>query len=123
MRIRGAGARDVSKIDKLFKDYSFKLDPNHLEMMLVAEDEDEEIIGVCSLVTILECTFITDQKIRLRDRVEALKELVRIGSREAHDLGYDVVHAFSQNKQVINTLKKHFEFQDATGQVLVKFTD
>jgi hypothetical protein len=123
MKIRGATTRDFSAIDKLFKQYNFKLDIPHLEMLMVAESEDGELLGVCSLVTLLECAFLCDKDIKLRDRVSALKELVAVGNREANSLGYDVVHAFTENGQVERTLKKHFEFQDASGKVLIKFTD
>lgn len=121
MRIRGASGRDIHAIDKLFKESNFKLDLNHLELLIVAENEDGDIVGAGSLVTLIEATFVMDKTFRVRERVEAMKGIIQAGTDFTKSLKYDIMHGFVQDPAVVKSLKKHFDFQDPVGQVLIKF--
>lgn len=122
MRIRGAGVRDTAIIKKLFDEYEFKLDTPHLERIIIAEDDNGKPIAVMSLNTVLECCFLTVNGSHRRDKIEALKLLVETGKTEVKNIGYDLVHAFANDK-IEGILKKHFCFEDAKGKNLVLFVE
>jgi len=122
MKIRGANNRDVVTISKLYDEYGFKLEPNHLEMILIAEDDNNKIIAIASLNTVLECAFLTVKDAGRKNKIEALKKLIQISKQSVRDLKYDLVHAFA-NELIAPILKKHFEFQPAKGENLVLFVE
>ena len=120
MIIRGARKSDLKFIEDIYREYDFKLEPKHIEMMVIAEDEDSTPIAVMSLNTVLECSFLTSKTSLKKQKVEALKQLVEIGIREVKQLGYDNTHAFS-NELIAPILKKHFGFKPANGENLILF--
>lgn len=122
MRLRGARKADTEFIAKLYDEYDFKLDPSHLQIMIVAEDDNGSPIAVMSLNTVIECSFLTIKESRKRDKIEALKRLVEQGMSEVKTLGYDGTHAFA-NEKIAPTLKKHFGFVTAKGENLFLFVE
>lgn len=123
MRIRAALNRDIGQIDKLFTDSGFKLDIKHLERLIVAEDDNGKIAGVLYLNTVLECTFLTDEKgVSRKKRVNSLKLLVEQGKKEVKAIGFDLVHAFA-NEKIAPILEKHFGFEQGKGKNLILFTE
>lgn len=122
MRIRGSSVRDIAQIHAIYDHYQYKLDIPHLEQIAVAVDEDDQVIAVMVLNTVLECTFLTKPTAAKRDKLEALKQLVESGRRSVKELGYDLVHAFA-NEKIKGILKKHFGFQNAEGTNLVLFME
>lgn len=121
MRVRGASGRDIKRINELYQEYDFKLDVDHLELLIVVEDDNGDIIGAGSLVTIIEAAFVIDKSFRAREKIEAVKLIIETGSEFTKNQGYDLMHGFVQDQSVVHMLKKHFEFQDSIGANLVKF--
>lgn len=119
MIIRPAKKSDLRYVDMLYSLYDFKLDPQHIQSLAVAE-EDDKIIAVMSINTVLECCFLTNQTASRRDKIVALKRLVEVGKQEVSDLKYDGVHAFA-NEAISGILKKHFDFVPAKGENLFLF--
>jgi len=120
-RLRNACQRDIQYIQRLFEAYDFKLDPKHLERLMVTE-ENERITGVLYLNTVLECSFLTDDSLPRTVRGRSLNLLVDQGKKEVKAIGYDLVHAFS-NERLEGILKKHFGFQPGKGTNLVLFVE
>jgi hypothetical protein len=75
-----------------------------------------------SLNTVLECSFLTLPDASRKDRIEALRLMVECGKVSVKNLGYDLVHAFANDK-IKNILTKHFGFQNARGTNLVLFVE
>lgn len=122
MKIRGARKSDSKFIDEIYKEYDFTLDPKHLEMIMIAEDDNGNPIAIMSLNTLLECCFLTVKSSNRKDKIESLKELVKCGKIAVKNLGYDLVHAFS-NDTIAPILAKHFKFVDGKGKNQVLFVD
>ena len=122
MKLRGARKTDLKFIEDLYNQYDFKLDPKHLEMIVVAEDDDGIPVAIMSLNTVLECSFLTIKDSKKRNKVNALKMLVEQGKREVKTLGYDGAHAFA-NDLIAPVLKKHFNFVPAKGENLFLFVE
>jgi hypothetical protein len=124
LRIRGAGPRDLDKVQKLYKDYNFTLDAKHLELMIVAEDTDTgDIIAIASLVTLLEATFITDKTKSRKDRLAALDACMSAGEKTVKSLGYENYHGFATNKAIENLSKKRYGYVNAEGKNLIKWVE
>lgn len=122
IRLRNACQRDVQYIHELFDKYDFKIDPKHLERLIVTEEGNGNITGVLYLNSVLECSFITDERLSRRSRCNSLNLLVAQGKREVKAIGYDLVHAFS-NEKLESILKKHFGFTTGKGTNLILFVE
>jgi len=122
MNIRGANKGDSKFIQEIFKEHEFKLDPDHLEWIMIAEDDEGKPIALMSLNTVLECSFLTVGGAKRRDKIEALRQMVKVGTASVKDLKYDLVHAFANDK-IRDILVKHFGFQKAQGTNLVLFVE
>lgn len=124
LRVRGAGSRDIPAIQRLLDEYDFHLNMDKLELLMVAEDIDTgEIIGVASLVTFLEATFMTDKSQPLAKRVDALKQCIEMGEKTVKNLGYDCYHAFATNDPIQRITAKRFGYVKAEGVNLIKWVD
>lgn len=121
LRLRSACPRDLKAIDKLIEDYKFNFDVKHIESLLVVIDEDQnEIIAVGSLTTILESMFLTDKSKSKRSRIKALQMLMVQADMITAELKYSSYHAFTTNDSIWNILMKKFGFQPTEAKVLVK---
>lgn len=120
MIIRGARKANAGEIAAILEQYNCTIDTDHLSMMLVAEDDDGKVIGVCSLVTLLEGAFLLNKATPKRQRLTAMKLLIETGSTAAKSLGYDIVHGFVEDKLVERTLRKKFNFIPSVDNVLIK---
>tara|TARA_R110000868_G_scaffold16913_4_gene74950 strand:- start:75 stop:455 length:381 start_codon:yes stop_codon:yes gene_type:complete len=124
LRVRGAGSRDIPYIQKLLDEYDFHLNMDKLELLMVAEDtETGDIIGVASLVTFLEATFMTDKSQPRAKRIEALKQCVEVSEKTIKSLGYDCYHAFATNDPIERIMVKRFGYVKAEGVNLIKWVD
>lgn len=123
MRVRGAGARDTDVIDRLYKEYEFTLDIAHIESLIVVEDDDGDVIAVGSLVTILEGAFLVDTSRPRRERVEAMKLVMRQADIEAAILKYDSYHSFATNLSIVQILKRKFSFKLCRGTALLRWVN
>lgn len=122
LRIRGASSRDIHDIDKMLAKYNFpNFDIHHIEMLVVIEeDEEDRIIAVASLTTLLEATFITDKEVDRKTRVEALRLALNTAKTSVDQLGYNSYVVSVKDELVAKTLKQKFEFQDAV-KTLISF--
>lgn len=122
MQIRGSTVKDAAKIHAIYDHYKYNLDIKHLENIAVAVDDNGEVIGIMVLTTVLECTFLTNPTATRRSKIDALKALVAVGRKSVKDLGYELVHAFANDK-IKGILSKHFGFQRGEGTNLVLFVE
>lgn len=122
IRLRSACKRDISYIDGLFVKNGFKLDTDHLERLIVSVDDEDKILGILYLNTVLEASFITDEDLPKRSRIRSLSLLVEQGKREVKAIGYDLVHAFANDKTE-GILVKHFGFEAGKGVNLILFVE
>lgn len=122
MRIRSACKKDIPIIQEMFNKSDFKIDPTHLERLIVSETEEGQVIGILMLNTVLECTFVTSDNLSRKSRIQSLRALYEIGKREVKAIGYDLVHGFSNDK-ISPILLKHFNFQEGKGRNLVLFVE
>lgn len=122
MKIRNACKRDMKYIISLFDKYEFNLDVKHLKRLIVSVDEEDKIIGVLYLNTVLECSFLANENLSKRSRIVALKLLVSQGIKEVKRLDFDGTHAFA-NEKIAKILKKHFNFQTGKGENLFLFVE
>ena len=121
MIIRRAKREDLKFISNLYDFYDFKMEPRHLQSLAVAE-EDDYIIGIMSLNTVLECCFLTAENASRKSKIQALKELVLVGIGEIRRLKYDGTHAFANDK-IAGILEKHFDFVPGKGTNLFLHVD
>jgi len=119
MILRGATKRDFNNIKKLLESYDFKLEFNHLESLVVVEDNGV-VVAVGSLQTILEAMFIVDKDINKRKRAAALSLILTQSSIEVKALGYDNFHSFATNESIKNILTKRGA-KKVEGEVLIKW--
>lgn len=119
--LRNACKRDASHIQELFDRNGFKLDLDHLERLIVTEENDK-VTGILYLNTVLEASFITDEDLPKRSRIRSLSLLVEQGKREVKAIGYDLVHAFANDKTE-SILVKHFGFEPGKGVNLILFVE
>lgn len=123
MITRGARVADFKQIEALYLADGFVFDAKHLERVIVIEDNDI-IVAVGVLTTILECAFITNHQASRKSRVLALTHLVDQTAIEMKNIGFDIVHAFVTNEAMLKILKSKFNFIKTKAiQVLVKWND
>lgn len=123
MWIRAAAKSDFKLIDELYRNGDFTLDIGHLEQILIAED-DNGIVAVGLLNTLLEVSFLTVPNRARKSRVLALTALLQQVNIETQKLGYTSVHAFVTNDKMLHILKEKFKFIKSKAlQVLVKWAE
>lgn len=121
MRIRGATTRDFTTIDDLLKDQGTALDFPHLKQIVVVVDGDDEVIGVGSLVTILEASILIDKGLSKKERVAILQMIIDQSNIETKNLGYERFYAFVQSGSLVRLLKRKFSFIYATGVNMLRW--
>lgn len=121
MRIRGAGSRDSKTIDAFYTKYNFNIEPKHIESIVVVEDDNGTIIGIGSLVKILEGAFLLDESRSKKDRIQAMKLLLQQADIETNSLGYNSFHSFATRLNVLELLRRKFHFKSCIGSPLIKW--
>jgi len=121
MIIRNARREDAKVIEELYNKYDFKLDLDHTERLLVAQ-EKQSIVAVMGINTVLECCFLTSDGVSRKNKINSLKRLVTCGILEIKELNYDGIHAFA-NESIAPILKKHFGFVPGIGENLFLFVE
>lgn len=123
VRVRGASIKDYTHIERLYKNANFKVDYKHLEHVMVVEDENG-IIAIGSLNTILEASFLTESSRSQRSRVIALVALMDFVDTSVRNLNYDSFHVFATNDTILKILKGKFKFvKTAAKQVLLRWVN
>ena len=120
MILRGAGTRDIKAIKAMFVDYDFTLDYKHIESLVVIE-KDNAIIAVASLVRMLEGSFLVDKNISKKDKIRALKMIMRQVDIEIKNLGYENYTVFGTKSSLNTILKRHFAFVTCKGEALISW--
>lgn len=120
MITRPAQLKDLKIIKEIYTQYECNLDTDHLKTLMVAIENDQ-IIAVGCITTVLEVSFLSAKDAKKPDRIDALKEMLNKADKVVADLGYNSYHSFCTNTQLTHTLKKHFSFEDAAGQNLIKW--
>lgn len=120
-RLRGASGKDYPAIDWLFRNAGFTLDYRHMERLMVVEDE-QGIIAVGSLATLLEASFVVEPTRSKKSKVIALTALMHQVDKEVNTLKYDNFHVFATNDDIISILRNKFKFvRTAAKQVLLRW--
>jgi hypothetical protein len=120
MKLRSAEPSDYGAIDNIYSASGFVLDPGHLQRVLVVEDEDG-IVAVGSLSTIIEGTFLTDDTRAKREKAIALMYLMDHIDTELQSINYDHINVFCTNESIGKILKRKFEFVKTKAiEVLVR---
>jgi hypothetical protein len=120
MRLRGARGRDFKILDRLYEDINCELDINHIQSMVVVEDNNGSIIAAGTFTTLLEGAFVTDKQFSRRDRVAALRMILKQAEIELHNLGFNSYHVFTTNESITAILKRKFGFVLGKGINLLK---
>src|SRR5580765_1118980 len=98
IKLRNYRPEDEPAIRRLNEQFAIKFDVPHVVSILVIADEDDNCIGYGSLVSILECTFLVDEKeVSLKNRVSALTKLLVASDIVMREQGYDSIHSFSKS--------------------------
>lgn len=121
MRLRGASVRDFHIIEDLYKQEGCSLDVNHIERLMVLEDENGVVFAVGALTSGIEAAFLVDRKRSRRSRVLALTALLAQCNKEVKALGHNNFCVYATNDTIIKILKRKFGFfKTAAKQVLIK---
>lgn len=97
----------IAQIHQKFYKDEFEL-PNFLNNYLCAfvESDEQGIITVGGVRTILECIAITDKDRSVKDRRKALYNILRASSYFAEKYNYNQLHAFVQDDNWVRHLNK-----------------
>ena len=106
---------DLPEIEDLAKGYENNPLPSKFEHAAVVEGDDIVAFGVVrsNLEAILYCTGTPKEK------VEALKQLIRQARTDALCLGFNSLDVLAQDEAFAQVLIKHFGFRRAVGIPLI----
>lgn len=122
MRVRGARKSDFNKISELATAQGIVINAGHLKSLVIVEEEDD-IIAFLSIETILEASITTNESFSRKDRVRALKLLMKQGWLETKRLGHDKILAYTTNNMINRVLQRKFNFEPAKGEPLIGRVD
>lgn len=123
MNIRSITPSDYHKLKELHKkfyDKEFNFDEllnNYLSSFVVTSDNGEIITGG-GVRVIAESVIITDKEYLIKDRREALQEMLRACMFTANIRGFNQLHAFIQDEKWLKHLKR-VGFKDTVGKSIV----
>lgn len=122
MSIRYARPEDETKIRRLYREhYNGEFDfpsRDNVVVQLVAENEDE-ILGYGLLKTLSEAFIVLNKSETGRKKIKALTELIEGAIFSADRMNIEQIHAFVEDPEFANILKKHFGFKTYVGEALV----
>lgn len=124
MQLRQASVDDLQTLLKIYKkSYAndFPLDFSTSFAQVVAEDGG--ILGFGWLDLVVEANIILDLEARPRDKFSALRGIVEYGENVSRRAGFNQMHVFPKDEKFSAVLKKHLQFNDITGDCLVKNLD
>jgi len=84
----------------------------------VAVDEKDEIIGFGMVKLWPEAIMVLDLDRSLREKSDAMHELMVVAINTVVDSPYDSLHAFVQDNGFSQLLKKHYGFKTCTGEAI-----
>lgn len=116
MEIRNYRPSDMEAATRIFNRYYSKdrfgslTFPNMTENYLCAftvEDENKQIITVGGVRTVAEVTLMTDKARSTRERVNALKSVLKASAFIARQFNFDWLHAVTDDPTWANQMKQH----------------
>lgn len=122
MILRNINPKDIDRIREIHqkyfdKEFSFEEFSKHYLNAFLVEDE-VGIISAGGVRTITETVIVTDKSRSVRDRKDALLNVLRASIFTATNSGYNQIHAFVQDedfmRHLINT-----GFRETKGKALV----
>jgi len=131
--VRGATGKDFDRIVELFGASGFKLEPKHLQALIVVEDivdsengfySQRKLVGAGALSNILEGVLVLDNELPRKKRVQIFDRIMRQADVEARNAGFDNWHAFAANAGAQKLLKKHYGLNPVKAvEVLLKWVE
>lgn len=121
MEIRALEPRDIKELrgihEKFYKE-EFEF-PDFFKKFLCAFVvlDNERIVSGGGVRLIPEVVLVTDQEVTARKRITALNEVLLASKFIAGKAGFDQIHAFIQDDNWLNILKKS-QFQTCRGQAV-----
>jgi hypothetical protein len=113
----------LSDLTKLEKEARFPLPrfSSNLHKLHHTIVDNEEIIGSFWIKLTSEVSLILNESSSPLQRARAIKEAEEFLKRECKNLGLDDTHLFIKNSPLFaEFLKKHFQFEEVTDQVLYR---
>ena len=83
-------------------------------------EDDKGLIGAVLVNRTLEVSLILNGERKDRDKIQALKDIPEMLIKELVPQGYLDAHAFITSPAFAELLIKHFGFEHAVGQALVR---
>jgi hypothetical protein len=123
MIVRSFKESDLNELkmihDKYFKDeFTFEDFCRNASCALICE-ENGRIISAMNLRSLLEMVSISDKEFPTDIRRDAMVNLLSKSLLIAGQAGFDSIHAFVQDDNWANHLKKRYGFRDSVGKSLV----
>lgn len=116
MNIRSYQLQDADEAKRIFDRYYSKdtqgelIFPNMAENYLCAftvEDNNQKIVTVGGVRTIAEVTLMTDKARSVKDRVIALKQVLKASGFIARNFRFDWLHAVTDDPTWASQMKQH----------------
>lgn len=123
MTIRSIEVSDLEAIKKIWEnhyknEFEFPDFVTNYLCSFVVVDENDNIIAISGLRTIVECVTLTNKVYNLEVKLEALNRVLTVSGHLTSQLGYDQIHAFVQDK-VWEEFMKKAGFHSTKGSALV----
>jgi hypothetical protein len=126
MKIRPYKPSDAAIIDEIYSrsDRNFRLpDLYHCPKLAVIENDEGQVIGLGAIQMLPELVLVIDTDRPNREKVEALKGLMRLGIQLATADGFNEVYAFPDSKSYAGVLQKHFNFEECNPLLIKRIDD
>lgn len=113
--------RDFNDVERITASWEFKIEPDKLEAIIVAVNEDDKVVAIGSLSRILESMLVVDKDLSHKDKAIATQIIMDKVDGVVKELGYKSYHAFGMSNGFNNILKKKFSFSLVKGLPLIKW--
>lgn len=122
IQLRESRNTDADALSEIYTTHykdQFSLDLSNSFASILASN-GSHVIGFGWLEIQVEATVILDLNSSHREKFEALKRIIAHGSQVASDNGFKQMHVFTKDDKFTGILTKHLDFQNITGDCLVK---
>lgn len=122
IRFREVQHKDVAKIDEIYQQYhsdSFGITYTSDSIHGVVVDDTDSVIGYGLIRLIPEVIMVLDLGRERKEKILALQELIRTAVFKIEQSDYSSLHAFVQDDNFSEILKKHFGFKKVIGEAIV----
>ena len=115
LKIRAIREEDFERIAELAAQHNYDIQFNNTLANIVIENELEEVVGFAQLRSFVEAVFLPDHSFDKR----VIVDMTKLVLNEAKELKVDI-HAFVENDNFTEILKKHFDFHPCVGNAIIK---